>query len=65
MSQLESCCMRLLTEANIPFEYESIEYVLVPKIEYPSYEKSRKNFKQMPATRAVIYKPDFICPNRT
>ena len=65
MSQLESCCKRLLEEANIPFEYEGIEYELVPKVTYSSFEKSRKNFKEIKTTRAVIYRPDFICPNRT
>lgn len=66
-SKLEHYCAKKLTEAQIPFEYESVTYTLVPSfhytnVSYETYTKKRKKVyeQQRPFVRPVTYTPDFI-----
>lgn len=61
-SSLEEFCSKTLIAHKVPFEYETVKYILVPAIEYPSIEKIGKTFKYKSKNLPITYTPDFICP---
>lgn len=62
-SKLEKTAATLLGEAEIEFEYEPWEVVLLDpfQVEFLSYERIGKNFKQQSKrVRSIKYIPDFV-----
>jgi hypothetical protein len=62
-SPLEKFCYESLTEAGIPFEFQSRTFVLTEAFTYDAdcYEKSKKVFKKVGTrVRKMTYTPDFV-----
>jgi hypothetical protein len=59
---LELTAATLLTENQIPFEYEPTKIELIPSRKYDtiSFERIGKQFKPIATTRSVSYTPDFV-----
>lgn len=62
-SVLEDTCFNLLTENDIPFDYEIFKAELNDSFEYCHTEWSKKKIKIKCKNRKITYTPDFSAPN--